>query len=57
MIANGEINLVNNSDNLETINTQIQSSSEDYTPIFDLDEPEDWIIDEDQLDDISDDRE
>jgi len=56
-IADGEITLVNNSGGLETTKTQIQSSSEDYTPIFDLDEPEDWIIDTDQLDTISDDRE
>jgi len=55
-IASGEINLVNNSSSREGIHTQISSDTEDYTPIFNLDEPEDWIIDNDQLDDISDDR-
>ena len=56
-ISKGEISLANNSSTKETTNTLIESNTEDYTPIFNIDESEDWIIDADQLDDISDDRE
>jgi phage gp36-like protein len=56
-IANGEISLADNSSGRESENTQIESTTEDYHPVFAIDEPEDWEIDPDQLDDISDDRE
>ena len=55
-IANGEISLADNSSKRVSINTQVESSTEDYMPIFNLDESENWEIDSDQLDDIADDR-
>ena len=56
-ISSGEISLANSSSEREGINTQVESTTEDYTPIFDIDESENWIEDPDQLDDISNDRE
>jgi len=37
--------------------SQISSNTEDYHPIFDLDDPVDWDIDDDQLTSIEDGRE
>lgn len=57
-IASGELKLADNSG--KRVNTSIQmieSTTEDYHPVFDIDEPEDWTLDSDQLEDISDDRE
>jgi len=56
-IAEGKISLANNSSAREGINTQIESTTEDYHPIFDIDESENWDLDADQLDDIADARE
>ncbi len=31
---------------------RVTSNTKDYTPIFNLDEPEDWVVDQDRLDAI-----
>jgi len=56
-IGTGDLKIAdNNSKIIPMVSQQIESTTEDYHPVFDIDEPEDWTIDSDQLEDISDDR-
>jgi len=52
-----KINLIDaNGDLVGESEASVESNTEDYTPTFDVDEPENWKQDEDKLDDISDAR-
>ena len=56
-LAKGEIALADNDGNLISTRKKGQSTTEDYYPVFDLDESYDWEVDPDQLTQISSDRE
>lgn len=58
-IATGESSLADSTGSLIPVNTSglFKSSSENYSQIFDVDDPDSWAVDEDRLDDIEDARE
>lgn len=57
-IASGELKLAdNNSKRIKMAIQLVESTTEDYSPTFNLDSSENWETDPDQLDAISDDRE
>ena len=57
MIAKGDIELFDTSGSSSIADTQlVEGTHEDYTPIFDVDDPLDWKVDSELLDAIRDGR-